>query len=444
MTLKELKTKKNALVKEAREVAETRELDAEAKDAIDSLMAQIADLSARIEALESLEGAEVAEDRDDEAMEEGGKKDEERSFKNHPAVVRSRGRVSAATVHEHAKNERYSLGKAINEWTSRERLSGVEAEVDQELSRGGKSGSFRMPMGDIGKLNKRDLNLTTGTGAIPTYWEKDFIDYLYPIMVGPQLGFTYMSGLAAGTKLPRQNAVPTVAAVAESAAASGSNPTLDNVTLTAHQISANVTVSRLFIQQAVVQAESFVQNTLAKQVAVTMDSYALNGTGNTNQPTGLFNNSAVTNLVYATTNALSWADTVNLEKLVAESNANMGRRAYLTSPAVRAKLRTTVKVGTFPVFLIDDKNQINGYDVVDSTQVPKTFSYCGTSSLSALVYGNWEELIVATFGNSSVDILVDPYTSSTKGDVVITAFLAIDTNVMHGGSFAICPNVSVA
>jgi hypothetical protein len=292
---------------------------------------------------------------------------------------------------------------------------------------------------DFNRLNQRDLTLTTGAGSVPIYWD-GFIDYLYPKMVGPQLGFKYMTGLAGVTKIPRQSSVPTVQAVAEQGAATGSQPGLDNVTLTPRTLTANVNISRKFAQQSVVAADRFVMDAGSTQVAVQLDQWAITGSGASNQPYGLLNNAAFTQLQVAASNVAAYSDVLALQQKVAEANANFGDKLkFLTSPYGHAKLQQTPKLGTtFPEFIIKDHA---GAPDIKSSQVPKNLTYSASSNLTALIYGNWEFLVVATFGNG-LDVIVDPYTGSTKGDLQITFLLDADTNLMQPTAFAAIPNIA--
>jgi hypothetical protein len=387
-------------------------------------------------------------------MDEGEKEEEEEEDAartvNHPAIIRSRGRVSSPnTIAEHAANEGYSITRAAMRIRAGKQLNDIEAEVDQELARNhAREGSFLMPYGDMSRLrnaNKQyraDLTTSTGVGSVWTQWT-GFIDYLYPRLIGPQLGFTYMSGLLAGTKLPRQISVPTFQAVAEQNAATASAPGLDNVTLTPHQVSANVTISSLYARQSMIDADAYVQRTLARTSATKLDYFALAGSGQSDEPTGALNNDDLTQYVIASGNAISYDDIVELQAKVAESNANYGSTKYVTSPRGFAKLQTTPKLGsTFPEFLVKD-GMIDGEECIKSSQVPKNLTVSAQPNCTPLVYGNWEMLVVALFGNA-VDIIVDNLSGSTKGDVTITSLFYCDTNLLQPSAFAICPNIEVS
>jgi len=413
------------------------------QDKFDELMAKIAEIDAKLAALakiEEMEDEEVAsaDDTEDES-------DEERARVSHPAIIRSRGRRTANTVAEHAAREGFSVARAAMAVAGNRSLTGVEREVDDELRRSNPDhkGNFMVPLGDMNKLNLRSFNTTTGAGGVPVWTDaSNFVDYLYPKMVGPELGFTYFNNLPPGThKFPRQNAVPTGSAVAEEGAGTDSAPGLDAVQFSQHTIVGTVPISRELAMQSVIAADQLVMNSLSTQIGTILDKWAIVG-GASNEPVGILNNSSVTNVVVATSNAVALADTFALERKVAEANAERGNLRYLSSPGGKAKLRFTLKVvgSTFADYIVDDQGNINGKKLVDSSQIPSNRTYSATGNMTVLIYGAWQDCVVATFG-TGLSVIVDPYSLAKSGGLQITALLDADTNVLHGGSFAYIPNV---
>jgi len=57
-----------------------------------------------------------------------------------------------------------------------------------------------------------------------------------------------------------------------------------------------------------------------------------------------------------------------------------------------------------------------------------------TSTCSAIVYGNWNDLIIGTWGG--IDINVDTSTGSSSGTVRVVALQDVDVAVRHAESFA--------
>lgn len=440
---------KERLLSEVDELLQRDDYDAETSKKIDQINSKLDMVCARL----AREDEDKSDDDDSEKEDEG----EENSFRAvAPAVVRSRGRVSAENIHDHAKIEGFSLTRGALAIQSGKQLRGIELEVNQELTRtsGGTSqpNALLIPF-DYSKLNqrglsRRDLTTSSGAGAIPVYTEgAQLIEWLYPRLIGPQLGVSYMPGLKSGTKLPRTSAVFTVAAVAEQGSASGSTPSLDDIQLNPHVLTTNVTISKLFATQSAVAADEYVYKNGGSQMAVTMDQWLISGLGSSNQPAGLLNNSAFTQVVQASTNTLTYSNTLSLEKLIAKANANFGpNQRYLTSPSGYAQLQQTPKIGsTYPTFIISDDGKINGKDVVNSSQISDNLTFSGTSGLTSLIYGNWDYCVFAMFGESnmnSVEVIVDPYTGSTAGNLSISFFMLADTNLTRPAAFAAIENVA--
>ncbi len=413
---------------------ETREYDSEAQSQVAAKLEAVEQRKAKLEALDKIGFSRDAKEVD-----------EERAWDRSPAIIRSRGRKGSNDIHSHAAVEGYSVSRAVDNFLDKGRLSGVEAEVDQELGRTQKrSGNFLMPYGNVQKLNERTLNTTTGSGAVPTLWDaSQFVDYLYPLMVGPKLGWNYMDGVMAGTKLPRQSGVPTVSAVAESGSASSSQPGIDNVTFMPHTLTANVSYSRRFGYTSVVGADAYINKAGARQIALSLENGALNGTGSSNQVTGLFNTAGTGQEILAA-NTLAYSNIISMKKKLALANANNGNKlAWLTGPSGFAKGQTTAKIGsTYPVFIVSEDGQINGEPVAVTSQVPENLSYCGTGSLTAFCYGNWDFFNVAMFGNG-LDVIIDPYTNSTSGDVTITFLMDYDVQLTQPSAFIIAANSTI-
>ena len=94
-----------------------------------------------------------------------------------------------------------------------------------------------------------------------------------------------------------------------------------------------------------------------------------------------------------------------------------------------------------PVFVDDDAPRTSSSPIdealVSSQQVPSNLTKGSASgTCSAIIYGNWADLVVAQWG-SPLDILVNPYGSSyAAGNAEIRAMSSLDIGVRHNESFA--------
>jgi len=83
---------------------------------------------------------------------------------------------------------------------------------------------------------------------------------------------------------------------------------------------------------------------------------------------------------------------------------------------------------------MDAGNQLFGYDVTQTNNVPSALTKGSGSALSAMIFGNFADVIIAEWGG--VDVLVDPYTGSSTGATRVTVFKDVDVAVRHAESFA--------
>lgn len=205
--------------------------------------------------------------------------------------------------------------------------------------------------------------------------------------------------------------------------------------------------TRQFLEQTNQSAEAFIREDHAAVIARGYEIAAFNGPGSGGAPLGLLQNPLIT-VVSAGANggAPTWANVVELESKVAEANADMGALGYITDASMRGTLKTTPKVAaspSFPIYIWDNFNSasrpLNDYPAAVTNLLPQNLTHGSGSSLHALIYGNWNDLIYAFW--SGMDVIVDPYTQAGAGSVVITTLQDGDTNIRHPESFAIMPDL---
>ena len=345
--------------------------------------------------------------------------------------------------------KRYSLLKALNassrgDWQG----AGFEAEMSQEsaLKRGKQPQGFYVPdFAWNGNHQKREL--TVGTNASGGFFApsaqlgSEWIDALRANMVLPGLGMQIMSGLSTKIQIPKVSAGASAAFVAESGAVSDNTQTTAQLTLVARTLGARTSCSRLLLLESDPSIEAIVRNDLVAAVANKIEDVLIEG-GGSNEPTGITQVGGNLGTVALGTNgaAPTWAAITNLVKEVETDNAaiNAGTLGFLTNPKAKSKLANTAKVGSSDSVMIlnDPWNALYGYPMAITTNCPSDLTKGTGSALSAMIFGDFSQLIMASFGGGP-DILVDPYSSSNDGTVKILIFSEIDSAVKHDESFAV-------
>ena len=350
----------------------------------------------------------------------------------------------------------YSLMKAVR-GQMRGQLDGLELEVHQELAKR-QAASGRSPGGvlipwDIPftaseqrAVESRALDTTAGTGSIPTILDGTLIDLLRARLAVVGLGATVMQDMQGLFAIPRQNASGTAYWVAEGSAPTASNQTIDQVAFSPKTAGAYTDYTRRFLEQTNQDAEAFVKRDLVAIIARAVETAAINGTGSSNQPKGILARTGDTpavGLVSIGTNGgnPTWNTVISLETKVATANADMGKLGYLVNAPTRGYLKSAQKATGYPLYIwnMDSDTPLNGYPVATSNLIPANLTKGTGTSLSAAIFGNWADLVIPMW--SGIDLLVDPYTGSSTGNVRIVALQDLDINLRHPESFSCCVDI---
>jgi HK97 family phage major capsid protein len=248
-----------------------------------------------------------------------------------------------------------------------------------------------------------------------------------------------MSGLTSNVALPRQSAASTATWKPETGDLDERTPAIDQVSLTPKRIGAWTKFSKQLVVQSSPDVEAFVRRDLMEAVAIGFDYAAIAGTGADDQPTGILNTSGIGSVVGGTNGAApTWAHIVALMAAVANANAAGGQAGYLFSTKIEAKLRNTVKVASTDsrMILEDGQTTLSGKKWEASNNVPDNLTKgSATAICSAIIFGNWADVILASFGNG-VDMIVDPYTLATSGQTRVVVNSLCDVGIRRPASFA--------
>lgn len=350
----------------------------------------------------------------------------------------------------------YSLVRAINasisgNWSE----AGFEREVSAEIERqtGRATSGFFMPHNLEMRAPYAVGAAGTGGNLVATnLLAGSFIDVLRNSSLIMEMNPTLLTGLVGNVALPRQSTATNTYWVTEAGAITEAEATFDQVTLSPKQIGARSQYSRLALQQTTPDIETVVRNDLAKVLALGIDLAAISGSGSSGQPTGILNTAGIGSVAMGT-NGAAFTDSasgstsgldqlIQLERAVDVANALNGSLYYLTNAKVVSKLKTLkTAYGEYlwssadGVTINGTPGGINGYPVMRSNQVPSNLTKGSGSSLSALIFGNFADLVIGMWG--ATEILVNPYGAGyNAGSIDIRAMQTVDVAIKHAASFA--------
>jgi HK97 family phage major capsid protein len=356
--------------------------------------------------------------------------------------------------------KRWTWKKALQIGTVRgARREGVEAELDveerkvmqecgvSELS----SESIVVPAAVMGK-QRRDMDATTATAApnnegsftIQTNVE-GIVDVFLPEMVIGRLPVMRMNNLRGNVQFPQAQTLPSAGWNTENGTATEKTPKLAKLNLSPKRLAAYIQLSNQLLQQSEANISAFARRFLVGASAIEFEKAVLKGAGS-NEPTGILGSTSNYTRIHAGDAANSavnangaravWADWVKLVSTIKTANAPDGQ-AYITSPAMKGRAQITPRQssGVEGNFILRDWNSgVNGFPVYATTNLPDTFTKGGSTVLSAIIFGDFSNLVVASWGG--MEIGIDPYVNMKEAltNVVLNSY--VDCGVLNPAAFA--------
>ena len=328
------------------------------------------------------------------------------------------------------ETKRFSLLRAINAManpTDRRAQEAAKFEFEAseaaQRSYGQTAQGIMLPDEVLRNWNQRDLSAGSDGDLIgQDYRAGDFIDVLRNNSAVMPLA-TMLNGLSGDVKIPRKTAAASAAFISSEGGAAGeSELTVGNVSMSPKSLGAFTDITRQLMIQSSIDVENLVRNDLAASMAIAIDDAALEGSGSSGNPTGITNTSGINTVSLSSAAAPTFSEMVQMETAIRVDNALLGDLAYIVHPTNYGTLKTTEKASNTAQFVAVN-DEINGYRAVVSPQL----------TANNYVFGNFNDLLIGMFGG--LDIVVDPYTSSSSGTVRIVALQSVDVAVRHAVSF---------
>ena len=320
----------------------------------------------------------------------------------------------------------YSVVKALRDMASGNGLQGLEKEASLAVGKriGRDAEGFFIPY-DVQMSRALQAEVATAGGyTVGTeVLGGSMIDLLRNQALVMQMGAQSLSGLVGNIAIPKHTGGATAAWLSETGASSNSQQTFGQLALTPHRLATETAYTKQLLAQSSIDIESFIRMDITRVQALALDLAAINGSGGDGEPLGIMNTTGI-NATVTFGGAPTWADVVGFETGVAVDNALSGNLAYLTTPSVRGKWKTTEKATNTGIFLWENNGSpVNGYRAEASNQVPS----------DKVIFGNFADLIVASW--DGVDVVVDPYTLASNNQVRIVINQRADVGVRHAVSF---------
>lgn len=333
---------------------------------------------------------------------------------------------------EQKVSEKFSFLRVLDKMSKGihpDNMGGVEGEVHQEAVKESRMSGHSIIGYGLPAMMMRAQDAATAATAgnlIATELDSTIIPALRPRTVMAQLGATQLTGLTSNLNLPAADGLATSVWEGETDANANTDPSTRIVELRPNRLAAKTVLSKQLLIQSSFDAEAWVRAELENSVARAVDSAAIQGnSGNIN---GILGTSGVSDITFG--GAVTRAKLVNLITKIAVENADVAALNFLMNPIIKGELMSLETDSGSGLFVMDNLNQLLGYNVAVSTLVPTNIS----SNKTAVIFGNFADLVIANFGGT--EILVDPYTLADNAQVKVVINSFWDVKLKQPKSFA--------
>ena len=255
--------------------------------------------------------------------------------------------VQSEITENDAKDIRkWSISKAIRSQLGGEALDGIEGELHQEAQKEAReSGIVLEGIGVPQSLMRADQVAGTDAngGELVATDLGQIIPALRPRLMVEALGAQRLEGLVGNFDLPTQATVSSSTHEGETDANAQSDATYADINMSPNRVGAYSVYSKQLLRQANLSIDAFIADDLQRAQSTKIDEMAINGSGSSNEPTGILSWSGIGDVAGGTNGlAPTWAHIVDLETEITQDNADMGALAYLTTPGIKGYLKQTL------------------------------------------------------------------------------------------------------
>ena len=325
---------------------------------------------------------------------------------------------------------------------SERRSDGFVAEMAQEGERemrafGHEPKGIAIPQKALDAIvQKRSMVAGTsasGGYAVPTQ-VMTFIEALWARSVFAPLGVVPMTGLYGNINFPTTAAF-TSTFQTEVATVTNNQPTIGTINMTAKRLPALIEASKNLLMNSQV-SDQFLLNQIIKSIYTALENAAIQGSGSGAVPTGILNTSGIGSVAIGTNGgAPAYADIVKLFSALGNANADVNNGKFLTNPIMMGKLMSVL---TFPSAntgkAVVEGSKLADYPSAFTTNVPSTLTKGTSTDCSAIIFGDFSELLVGQWGG--IDMIVDPITKMEQSLTRVYVETFWDIAVRHAASFA--------
>jgi HK97 family phage major capsid protein len=297
--------------------------------------------------------------------------------------------------------------------------------------------------------NMREKAMSSGVDSaggfiVPEQAIPEVIEALKANTVSLKLGAREIPATGAPLNIPRLSTSATAAWIGgENASITASDLAFENLTMNPNTLAARVLMSNQLLELSSPAADAIINEDIASQLSIGLDTGVMQGTGVSGQPLGIINTTGVGTQT-ATDATVTYLELVGFINELAVDNALKGKLGWAMNPALFTQIMKlpTITAASAGAAQVD----VTRHAVADAPPTmilgypyELTTALTGTSGVGAnsIIFANWDDVLIAMWGGLRLRAQDTGDSAFSTDQTHIRAILRADVRLRHPQSACI-------
>lgn len=293
--------------------------------------------------------------------------------------------------------------------------------------------------------NMRQRAMSSGTDSaggfiVPEEAIPQVIEKLKAQVVAFQLGAREMPATGAPILIPRIGTSVTANwMTGENQTITASDLGLQQIEMAPKTLAARTILSNQLMELSSPAADSIIEDDMASQLAIGLDKGVIEGSGASGQPLGIINDPNV--LTEAISATITWIELSGFPDALANANSLRGRLGWALHPAMFTQIMQikseNLTAGTASLDVVRRSVDEGAPTSILGYPFATTTSFTATTDANSMVFGNWDDVLVAMWGGLRLRASDTSDDAFSKDQTHIRGIMRADTALRHSESMCV-------
>lgn len=301
--------------------------------------------------------------------------------------------------------------------------------------------NYEQMVGEQRSMSVSGANSSTANASlVKVDYDPNIITLFRKANVLRSLGVRLETGLTANKEFTKEETMLTANWQGENTAMVNADKTFSASQLAPKRVTARTARTTQLLLQSNWDIDNMLFNELLERSDSKLNEVYFFGSGAGDVPAGLFVVAGTQTLAINTNGGeLTKGLVGEFSALIDDIDAMDENMAYVSNSRVRHKLRNTKLDAGSGLFLMDRKDELDGYRFLETNHIPRNLTKGSGTGLSAMAFGNFRESYIGQWGG--MEIQADPFTEGDSSTTILRLHSFWNFKFLKPNSFVVCKDI---